>query len=116
MKHLDYDVLSGLQYIMEDQYPLLLDTFLDDSQKLLSRLHEARTAQALGEAAHTLKGSSSNMGALELADLCRQLEERAQQIPLSGLEELVDRIEQEFMTVRRLYGEERQRFPLAPVR
>ncbi|WP_166364250.1 Hpt domain-containing protein [Pseudomonas akapageensis] len=101
---------------MEDQYPLLLDTFLDDSQKLLSRLHEARTAQALGEAAHTLKGSSSNMGALELADLCRQLEERAQQIPLSGLEELVDRIEQEFMTVRRLYGEERQRFPLAPVR
>jgi HPt (histidine-containing phosphotransfer) domain-containing protein len=116
VKHLDDDVLSTLQSIMEDQYPVLLDTFLQDSEKLLVRLHAARSVQALGEAAHTLKGSSSNMGAQALADLCRQLEERAQQLPLRGLDDLVNRIEQEFMTVRRLYGEERRRFPLNPVR
>ncbi|MCY1414833.1 phosphotransfer intermediate protein in two-component regulatory system with RcsBC [compost metagenome] len=113
MKHLDDDVLNGLQYIMEDQYPLLLDTFLDDSQKLLNQLHAAQDSKALGEAAHTLKGSSSNMGAQVLAELCRQLEVRAQHGRLLGVEDLIESIEQEFITVRRLYGQERQKFPIS---
>ncbi|MGH9932359.1 MAG: Hpt domain-containing protein [Pyrinomonadaceae bacterium] len=101
---------------MEDEYPLLLDTFLDDSQKLLSQLHKARTARDLGEAAHTLKGSSSNMGAFELAKLCCQLEASARKLPLCAMTDLIDKIDQEFAIVRQLYSDERQRFPLVPVR
>lgn len=109
-QHLDYDVLSALQEVMEEEYPLLLDTFLTDSEVRLSELHKAADPAQLGQAAHSFKGSSSNMGATALADLCRQLEERVKHPPLNGIEDLVNRIDHEFATVRRLYSDERQRF------
>ena len=40
--HLDPQVLSGLQEVMEGEYPKLLDTFLDDSQKRVEALRKAR--------------------------------------------------------------------------
>ncbi|UVJ46488.1 Hpt domain-containing protein [Pseudomonas sp. LS1212] len=101
---------------MEDEYPLLLDTFLDDSQKRLRQLQKAKTVQELGEAAHTLKGSSSNMGAVKLADLCRQMEVCITQQPLRGVEYLLNRIDQEVALVLKLCREERRRFPSSPVR
>ena len=61
--HLDRDVLSALQEVMEDGYPELLDTFLADAEERLSLLREADDADQVGAAAHSLKGSSSNMGA-----------------------------------------------------
>ena len=39
--HLDPQVLSGLQEVMEGEYPRLLDTFLDDSQKRVEALRKA---------------------------------------------------------------------------
>jgi len=110
-QHLDYDVLSALQEVMEEEYPLLLDTFLTDSEVRLNELHRATDPQQLGQAAHSFKGSSSNMGATQLADLCRQLEERVKHPPLNDIEDLVNRIDHEFAEVRRLYRDERQRFP-----
>jgi len=109
-QHLDYDVLSALQEVMEDDYPLLLDTFLSDSQVRLNELHKATDPQKLGQAAHSFKGSSSNMGATHLAHLCHQLEERVKHPPLNDIEDLVNRIDNEFAEVRRLYDDERQRF------
>ncbi|MNQ86432.1 hypothetical protein D3C85_1016260 [compost metagenome] len=53
------------------------------------------------------------MGAQVLAELCRQLEVRAQHGRLLGVEDLIESIEQEFITVRRLYGQERQKFPIS---
>lgn len=113
--HLDYRVLGGLQEVMEAEYPILLDTFLKDSEQRLVQLHHALAAQvsglpALGMAAHSLKGSSGNMGATRLAELCQQLEERAQCNELTGVDELLRKIDVEFITVRRLFNVERQRF------
>ncbi|WP_166569297.1 Hpt domain-containing protein [Pseudomonas sp. R5(2019)] len=110
-QHLDYDVLSALQEVMEDEYPLLLDTFLKDSQTRIQQLREADTAEKLGHAAHSFKGSSSNMGAFVLADLCHELEERVKYPPLSGIEDLINRIDQEFKAIDRLFRNERLRFP-----
>ncbi len=114
MEHLDRDALSALQDIMEDEYPLLLDTFLEDSRKRLGQLHQASNAVDLGAAAHSFKGSSSNMGALRLAELCRQLEQLAGQLPLVGVEELINQIDHEYELVRRYYETERERFPVRP--
>ena len=113
--HVDYDVLSALQDVMEGEYPVLLDTFISDSELRVQQLHHALAGQAaglpeLGLAAHSFKGSSGNLGAVHLAELCRQLEERALQKQLSGVAELVQKIESEFLTVRRLFNVERQRF------
>ncbi|MCK3837185.1 Hpt domain-containing protein [Pseudomonas synxantha] len=107
--HLDPDVLSGLQDVMEGEYPKLLDTFLDDSQKRIEALRDARDdAKALGRIAHSFKGSSGNLGAVRLAQLCQRLEAESVK-PSSDLGELVDQIDHEFAFVRPLYESERQR-------
>jgi HPt (histidine-containing phosphotransfer) domain-containing protein len=108
--HLDRDVLSTLREVMEDGYPELLDTFLEDSEARLRVLHEARDAEKLSATAHSFKGSSSNMGALRLAELCGELEQRAKQPSLGGIEKLVNEIDSEFAFVRTLCREEREGF------
>ncbi|TVT85625.1 Hpt domain-containing protein [Pseudomonas sp. H3(2019)] len=108
--HLDHDVLSALQEVMEDEYPTLLDTFLQDSEERLTQLRKSQDPDQLLSTAHSFKGSSSNMGALRLAELCSQLELRAKEKQIFGIEKLVGEIDGEFAIVRRLYREERQRF------
>lgn len=108
--HIDHKVVSDLQEVMEDGYLHLLETFLDDSQRRLSQLHEARNAAELGLAAHSFKGSCANMGAVALAQLCQQLEERVRLAPpLYGIEDLINRIDQEYLEVQRFYYSERER-------
>lgn len=110
---LDSKVLANLQEVMEGDYPMLLDAFLTDSEERLRMLHEACEAgqtESLRQAAHSFKGSCSNMGAATLADLCRQLEEVAGGGTLTGAAALIGSIEREFAIARILYRAERQRF------
>lgn len=112
--HLDRDVLNSLQDIMEDEYPVLLDTFVTDSEERLRLLKSAehdQDAQAMRRAAHSFKGSCSNMGAKVLADSCRDLEELARRGDLAESAPMLERIEREFAIVRILLKSERQRFP-----
>jgi len=108
-KHLDPKVLSALQEVMEDGYPELLDTFIADSEERLRVLRKPEDATQLMNAAHSFKGSSSNMGAVRLAHLCHELEQRAKQKSLAGIEKLVREIDGEFAIVRPLYEAEKQR-------
>jgi HPt (histidine-containing phosphotransfer) domain-containing protein len=110
--HLDGNVLAILQDVMEAEYPVLLDTFLADSEERLCLLQTACRsghAENLRQAAHSFKGSCSNMGAVLLAELCRELEEIARLELLDEAPELIERIEREFAIVRILYRAERQR-------
>ncbi|WP_068830769.1 Hpt domain-containing protein [Pseudomonas sp. BMS12] len=111
--HLDQNVLASLLDVMGAEYPVLLDTFLIDSEERLRCLHEALTAadaQALRLAAHSFKGSCSNMGAPLLARLCKDLEEDARRERLDDAPGLVEQIEREFAIVRILLKSERQRY------
>ncbi|WP_411378951.1 Hpt domain-containing protein [Pseudomonas sp. MPB26] len=110
--HLDPAVLSDLQEVMESEYPKLLETFLDDSQKRVEALRKARDdAKALGRIAHSFKGSSGNLGAVRLEQLCQRLEAESAGAT-ADLGALVDQIDQEFAFVRPLYESERLRFRL----
>ncbi|MBY8947031.1 MULTISPECIES: Hpt domain-containing protein [unclassified Pseudomonas] len=110
--HMDLDVLSGLQEVMEGEYPKLLDTFLDDSQKRIEALRQARDdAKALGRIAHSFKGSSGNLGAVRLAQLCQRLEVESVEA-VADLGALVDQIDDEFALVKPMYESERQRFQI----
>ena len=108
-EHLDLDALSALREVMEDAYPQLLDTYLDDSEQRLQSLREADKAAQLVDVAHSLKGSSSNMGALKLVALCGELEKNAEKLSPSQIQELIAAIDIEFAIVRPLYEAERQR-------
>ena len=106
---IDRKVLSDLQEVMEDGYLQLLETFLADSEYRISQLHGARSSSELGMAAHSFKGSSSNMGAAALAELCEQLEAQVRQESLEGVDDLIARIDLEYVEVRRFYRGERER-------
>lgn len=111
--HLDPSVLLTLQQVMEAEYPQLLDAFLVDSEerlRLLQATWQQGEAESLRRAAHSFKGSCSNMGAALLAEYCHALEEAAQggQLELAG--KLLGLVEREFAIVRILCRAERQRF------
>lgn len=98
---------------MEAEYPVLLDTFLIDSEERLLALRQAEQAadaQSLRLAAHSFKGSCSNMGTLILAGLCKQLEDVGRREQLELAPELIEQIEREFAIVRILLKSERQRY------
>ncbi|MBA1272799.1 Hpt domain-containing protein [Stutzerimonas azotifigens] len=112
LPHLDSAVLATLQDVMEGEYPVLLDTFLNDSDERLRSLHlayEANDADALRRAAHSFKGSCSNLGAPALSDLLRRLEEQASEGRLSDAAGLIEQVEREFAIIRILFRAERQR-------
>ena len=111
--HLDSSVLEVLRDVMEDEYPLLLQTFLQDSQerlRLLRHTEASADAQAMRLAAHSFKGSCSNMGALILAGLCKQLEELARREQLAQVAPVLEQVEREFAIVRILFKAELQRY------
>ena len=108
--HMDPKVVSALRDVMEGGFEDLLDTFLSDSEERLDQLRSTHEAHDLSLVAHSFKGSSSNMGAIRLAHLCGQLEERAHKKQLAGVEKLVIEISDEYQMVRRLYVAERQRY------
>lgn len=111
--HLDNAVLAVLQDIMGAEYAVLLDTFLADSEerlRLLRRAELAADAQGLRLAAHSFKGSCSNMGAALLAGLCKELEEAGQRQALGDVPGLLEQIEREFAIVRILCKTELQRY------
>lgn len=58
----------------------IVDTYLDDAPTQLTGMTQALAAgdlTTLGRLAHTLKGNSLNIGATELAEIARTLEEGA---------------------------------------
>lgn len=114
-KHLDPEVLKSLREIMGGDYPYLLQTFLDDTYKREREIREARDSLALNAAAHSFKGSCANMGALHLAELCRQLEVRASTEPFAHSAALVTAIEAECSVVRQLYQQQLARYHPHPL-
>ncbi|HEX3557342.1 MAG TPA: two-component regulator propeller domain-containing protein [Thermoanaerobaculia bacterium] len=80
----------------------IVDGFLGEAPRRLSRLREALAAgdgEALAFTAHSLKGSSAQLGALRLAALSHALELAGRQGSLDGAAGMVDEIEREIERV-----------------
>lgn len=102
MEHLDYDTLNTLKQVMEDDFALLIDTFVQDSTDRISTLREVikgSDTDLIRRAAHSFKGSSSNIGASHLSSLCAALEKKALEKRLEALDVDLDSIEREFAQV-----------------
>lgn len=89
---LDSEVLDALQELMQDDFPILVETFTQDAeqrlQQLRSHLHSGDW-RALRHSAHSFKGSCGNMGALALQDVCLQLELAAEQADVDQASALI---------------------------
>ncbi len=81
----------------------LLDTFLMDSGGFILSLEEqveSGDAEALRETAHSMKGSSGNLGALELMEACRALETCGKEGRVEEAAALLDAVKREYEPVR----------------
>ncbi|MDH0749181.1 Hpt domain-containing protein [Pseudomonas sp. GD03842] len=120
--HVDLGVLGTLRDVMEGEYPALLDVFIKDSEQRVGDLNRlilgpgfsassAAQMEQVGMMAHSFKGSCSNMGAVDLAQLCHQLEDvsRSPIVASDGqIRQLLNAIEIEYSVVRGLFDAELQ--------
>ncbi len=87
--HVDTELLRELGELMEDDFGMLLHTYLEESTRQFaaaSRAWQAGDSETLRRNVHSLKGSSLNIGAFALSALCAQLEALARNnSPISGL-------------------------------
>lgn len=95
MTQLDDDLLAELEAVLAEDFVLLLRTFLQDSAERMQAIEqytEQQQWQQLRSMAHSFKGSASNLGAVELAEYCSQLEHCADRQLLDGIEQLVEQV------------------------
>jgi HPt (histidine-containing phosphotransfer) domain-containing protein len=81
----------------------LIDTYLEDAADQLAALDaalDAGDAAALTRPAHSMKSSSLGVGALELGQVCRELEELGRAGSLDGAAEHVTEAHRQFEAVR----------------
>lgn len=86
-----------------NEFQEIVDLFLGNAQRNCRTVREALERgdrQALELAAHSLKGSSSTMGAVRMAAVCASLEELGHSGLLDGAGPLVERLDAEFGLVR----------------
>lgn len=89
----------------------LIDVFLEDSEDCLVQIREALAqtdTETLARLAHKLKGSSGNLGAANVAELCEELDLQATQIVAAGsplIDELADQLHAAQALLRQIRGE-----------
>ncbi len=81
----------------------LIQLFLANTPRMLMTMRNAiaeQNADTLWQAAHTLKGSSLNLGAEALSDLCRDLESSGQSGDVQDATSIMQQLEVEFDRVK----------------
>ncbi len=100
--HLDEEALAELKEVMEDEFDVLIRTFIQDSKSRIATLWqtlEANNNEGFTKSAHSLKGSSSNIGAPQLGALCSQAEVSGRTGKMTEAREILTQIEAEFDVV-----------------
>jgi PAS domain S-box-containing protein len=113
---IDTSVLDGLRELREPDEPdpvaELIDLFLRDTparvQSMEAAVRESHAA-ALKEAAHSLKGSSNNLGARRLSKLCADLEQSAKDGNLGDSARLFGHVAEEYQRVRFVLEKEKEK-------
>lgn len=88
---------------MEEMLKELVPLFLQDGQSLILKLQKANELKDtvhLRQIAHTLKGSSASLGMNRLAELCRVVEQRAQNEEITPTGDEVTAVINEFASIK----------------
>ncbi len=79
---LNLELLNELSEIMGDDMEMLLEAYFEDSRPKIAsliKLDISTQQDAIYKLAHSIKGSSRNVGVVELSDYCEKLEKLARQ-------------------------------------
>ncbi len=95
--------IEQLREVMEDEFVDLIETYLLNAPRELEQINTAYNTgdlEKLINCSHSLKGSSSNLGALRLAELCKNLEVLGRNGKNAELRRIISCIEQEYHRVK----------------
>ena len=101
--HLDALQLKELKEVLEDEFRVLVETYLQDAVlrlQLIRKAFEAGDNDGGRQAAHSLKGASANLGANQLSALCEKIEHSAKAGNIAACGDVVMQIEAEFVEVK----------------
>jgi len=106
--HLDAATFDELKEIMEEDFVVLLETYLMDSDAKLLALKDAfeqKELEVIREVSHGFKGSSLNIGAHPLAGICAKIEDYSREEKLDEALALLPEVVAEFQNVRTFIAE-----------
>lgn len=98
VRYLDEGLLEELRDILDEEFPVLVSTYVQDSTVRVQDMQAAHArgdTEALRKSVHSLKGASANLGLELLTDLCRELEEAVMAGRLDGMDIRLGRISEE---------------------
>ena len=101
--HIDAEQLAELKEVLEDEFGVLISTYLTDAKfrlQLIQNGINSHDYEAVRLAAHSLKGASANLGAVILAQLCEKLEHDCKVGQTQGCDILLKKMEVEFLTIQ----------------
>ena len=101
--HLNLEQLSELKEVLEDEFSVLITTYLQDAelrQQMIAAAITVKDYDAVRLAAHSLKGASANLGALMLAEICEHLEHDCRAGSYDNCEVYNQQIVEEFVVVK----------------
>lgn len=104
MSHLDNEQLAELKDVLEDEFSVLVTTYLQDADLRMQQIREAFAKsdnEACRLASHSLKGASANLGATQLSAYCERLEHACRAGQVADCGALVSQVSHELLAVRR---------------
>ncbi len=100
---LDRQVLETVREVLEDLFPETIEMFLHETSARLEGIQKAlvqQDLQTVSQIAHTMKGSSGNIGAMRFSELCQHLMSVSETGVLADTTLQVVQIATEFSRVR----------------
>ena len=93
---IDPVVFSEMQELMEDALGDFIETYLENSPKLLASISQSlpnNDLEPIYHSAHQLKGGSGSIGAMQVFQIARQMEEKARNGESDGLDSLFTQLQ-----------------------
>lgn len=104
-EYLDAETINSIMDLMDGDVEMVLDlvdTLLESNPDLLSEIKlgiDNNDSPQIREAAHALKSSNAQLGALEFAKICLAMETAGKQGDLPQAREILPQLEQEYQRV-----------------
>ena len=108
---LDEEVIGDLRDLMEDEFGDLIQNFIDDTDIRISQISEAidkTNTDDMKKAAHALKSSSGNIGAMKLSRFAEEIERLGFEESIGNALDLIDQARKEYSEVKKILSSELQ--------
>ncbi len=99
-----FEELAANLGLEPEEFTELVELFVETADDDLSKLNaalEANDVKQASDAAHSLKGSSGNLGFMEISEVARVVEEKARGGAIDGLEDSISQLNEKLDVVRK---------------